>query len=383
MRKRRKVITCLLVVALCLSSVLGNMGIRKAEAALKKSGDWSYYVLKDGTVEIYSFNGNKKKVSIPKEIDGKLVSTIDTSFAFSACGKLESLEIPSGVKRISKEAFYECGKLKEIKVAEENKTYDSRDNCNGVIETGTNTLVMGGIGTKIPSSVTKIGEDAFLGSNLESIEIPSSITSIGPEAFYACKKLKNIEIPSSVTDIGYMAFGFCRSLENIEIPSSVTRIGYEAFMYCKKLQSIEIPSSVKNMGYETFWKCKELKSVKIAEGVTKIGDFAFAECVSLKSVEMPSSLKRIGDDSFSFCISLESIEIPEGVTSIEMGAFEYCFNLKEVTIHSEKLKKVDINVLNEIDKEAVIKVPKGKLKAYKKLFAPRTGYKKTMKIEEM
>lgn len=96
-----------------------------------------------------------------------------------------------------------------------------------------------------------------------------------------------------------------------------------------------------------------------------------------------ATVTSIGETAFYACTKLKNIEIPEDVTQIGMCAFEYCVNLKEITIRSEKLKKVDLDALNKIDKNAVIKVPKGKRKAYKKLFIPRTGYKKTMKIEEI
>lgn len=85
---KRKILICLLVLVLGLSFGFVGMGTGKAEAKLKKSGNWSYYVLKDGTVEIYEFHGNKKKVGIPEKIDGKLVSSICYgNMSFGNCDK--------------------------------------------------------------------------------------------------------------------------------------------------------------------------------------------------------------------------------------------------------------------------------------------------------
>ena len=92
--------------------------------------------------------------------------------------------------------------------------YDSRDNCNAIIEKATNTLIQACNNTKIPSSVTNIRD--FSGcSGLTSIEIPASVTSIGDYAFYKCSGLTSIVIPSSVTSIGNEAFEDCIGLKDV------------------------------------------------------------------------------------------------------------------------------------------------------------------------
>lgn len=97
--------------------------------------------------------------------------------------------------------------MASIKVEEGNAVYDSRDDCNAIIETGSNTLLIGSISTVIPSSVTSIKENAFYENNgLRSIEIPSSVTSIGGYAFYGCGGLTGIKISPSVTSIGCYTF---------------------------------------------------------------------------------------------------------------------------------------------------------------------------------
>ena len=91
-----------------------------------------------------------------------------------------------------------------------NATYDSRDNCNAIIETGSNTLIIGCMNTVIPNSVALIGEYAFYEcSGLTSINIPSGVTSIGEYAFQECTSITSVTIPSSVTSIGSYAFSRC------------------------------------------------------------------------------------------------------------------------------------------------------------------------------
>ena len=98
-----------------------------------------------------------------------------------------SVTIPSAVKVIEAKAFFNCGKLTSFSVDKENKVYDSRGNCNAIIETATNTLIYGCKNTVIPNTVTKIGEDAFAYCvALKSIEIPNSVTDIKSGAFWDC-----------------------------------------------------------------------------------------------------------------------------------------------------------------------------------------------------
>jgi hypothetical protein len=81
-----------------------------------------------------------------------------------------------------------------------NTIYDSRENCNAIIETATNTLIAGCQNTIIPNSVTSIGDRAFSGcSSLTSITIPNSVTSIGDYAFSYCSSLTHITLESSIT----------------------------------------------------------------------------------------------------------------------------------------------------------------------------------------
>ena len=127
--------------------------------------------------------------------------------AFSGCTGVTSLIIPKSVTHIESYAFIGFSGVVSIIVDSENTVYDSRNNCNAIIEKSSNTLVLGCKYTVIPNSVTSIGQGAFYKcTNLTSITIPNSVTSIGASAFWGCESLRSVTIPRSVTSIGNSAF---------------------------------------------------------------------------------------------------------------------------------------------------------------------------------
>ncbi len=173
------------------------------------------YYNKDGNGAIVTYGNSKYSgdVSIPSTVNYGGMEYSVTSIrndAFYDCSDLTSVTIPNSVTSIGYYAFQNCSGLTSIKVEIGNTTYDSRNDCNAIIETASNTLVAGCKNTVIPNSVTRIGISAFSScSGLTSVTIPNSVTSIGDGAFFNCTGLTSVTIPNSVTSIGDGAFFNC------------------------------------------------------------------------------------------------------------------------------------------------------------------------------
>lgn len=136
--------------------------------------------------------------------------------AFSPCSGLSSVSIPSSVTNIGRSAFGECTGLTSISVDKDNLYYDSRDNCNALIQTSNSRLLVGCVNTIIPKTVTQIYDAAFQGcTGLSSVTIPEGVTIIGPSAFSGCTGLTSITIPSSVRNINFSSFSGCSALASI------------------------------------------------------------------------------------------------------------------------------------------------------------------------
>lgn len=242
--------------------------------------------------------------------------------AFLGCTGLTNIVIPKSVTKIGEHAFYGTG-LMSIMVDESNSTFDSRDNCNAIIKTKDNELILGCKNTVIPNSVTRIGKSAFSGCDgLTSIVIPNSVTRIGEYAFSYCTALNSIIVPDTVIWIESGAFSNCSSLQSIIIPNSVTRIGDYAFSGCEGLTSIVIPNSVTEIEYKSFKGCTSLSSVVIPNSVTKIAEFAFSGCTALNNIIIPDSVNEIERGAFEDCTALRSITIPNSVINVHISSFK-------------------------------------------------------------
>ncbi len=277
--------------------------------------------------------------------------------AFENCNGLTNLFIPKSVASIGTAAFYGCKGLTEIDVDSDNNAYDSRQYCNAIIETASNTLITGCINSQIPYTVTAIGESAFHGlSNLTSIAFPESLISIGKDAFYGTG-LTSVDFPESLITIGELAFGYCRDILSVEIPNSVTTIGENAFLYCSGIKDVVIGNAVVSIGTGAFSDCIALGNVTFGNSLATIGDRAFRACRAIATLTIPNSVVSIGGSAFYNCSGLVSVAIGNSVAAIGESAFGYCNALRTINVDADNTfydSRQDCNAIIETASNTLI-----------------------------
>lgn len=322
---------------------------------------------------------------------------------------IESLVIPKSVKRIDPSAFRNNPKLTSIKVKRGNKVYDSRKGCNAIIESTGDRLIQACVETVVPEGVKVIGNSAFGGVDVPSVEIPSSVVKIENGAFMGSDAMKRIVVPGSVKSIGSHAFSSCFGLEEIIVEEGVESIETSAFSNCINLRRVHLPVSLEKIGNPDekyrflFDDCHLLSEVVIPEEnpyfycygnaiidkktLTVISGYALDQCRIDHGLRqyMP---KKIASQAFAGFRLLTSVWLPESVEEIESYAFYACPSLR--LIHcAGKVPPVlgdKAFVLNNYESDwnipieecVTVVVPEGSLEAYRN--AP--GWKEFKRIIE-
>ena len=182
------------------------------------------------------------------------------NYTFGYCYALESITIPASVTDIGTQIFTHCTNLKSLQVAEGNAKYDSRNNCNAIIETGSNKLITSCATTTIPDGVETIGTYAFSGITIPELVLPKSLETIEKNGIRNCTFHKPLIIPEGVKKMGEYALSY-NSVDSIIVRGQITRIEKNTFGGCARSTFIDIPESVKEIADNAFNGCTSLKKL--------------------------------------------------------------------------------------------------------------------------
>ncbi len=345
------------------------------------------------SIEDRAFEGcsSLKTITIPKYVSEM------GSYVFSGCTNLESIRISASVSKIGSRMFAGCPNLKSIVVEEGNKKYDSRENCNAIVETATNTLVCGTENSTIPSTITAIGSSAFAETGLKNFVIPEGVTSIQYGAFENCQNLKSVTLPQSLKKLEYRVFAKS-GLTSVVIPEGITRLPDGTFTECQNLETVTLPTTLEAIENNAFSN-SGLTLIFIPKGVTSISSTSFNYYGKLSTISVsdenttydsrnncnaiiqtatnqilrgtsntiiPNTATSIGDNAFNDINSLTSIVIPESVTSIGQYAFRFCNSLAEVVCKAKVAPQLKSDAFsNDILSKATLYVPEESVESYK------------------
>lgn len=191
---------------------------------------------------------------------------------------LKSLEFPEQPFKIGGSAFSGCGNLKSL---------------------------------TLPSRAT-LEDGCFSDTGIESLVIENGVTELKYSSFSDCKNLIDIDLPSTLREFP-RAFAGCTSLASVMLPEGLTSISVEAFSGCSALADVNFPSSLESIGEQAFQNCKSLTNLAFNPDLSTIDDYAFSGCEGLTEIILPSGLSKIEKNTFSSCKNLIKIAYPSGI----------------------------------------------------------------------
>ena len=242
----------------CGIGLKGRADTGEHEFYKAKTKEYQYYV-RDGVVEIEKYIGKKKKVTVPEKIEGKCVVSIRNCFYRTS---VSSVTVPDSISAMNSRAFYNCKKLKKVKLSKK-------------------------------------------------------ITTIPSGAFMGCTSLTKVSMSSSVSEIGDKAFWNCGALTSVG-DLTLKKIGRRAFENCIKLKgTITLDSSLEKISYGSFCNCKKL-SFRFPDKDLTVYDLAFAGC---RTISKRYISPNISAGAYAACTNIDTVVVKDDNVIEENGVY--------------------------------------------------------------
>ena len=220
------------------------------------------------------------------------VKVLEPEVFLGALDNLQTLTVHDGVEEIGDETFKGCYKLAQV---------------------------------ELPSSLKRIGNNAFYSTAIASLTTPASI---GESAFENCYNLTSVTLLDGAEYVGPRAFRYDAALTEFTTGRSLKSIGDYAFFSAP----VRELTTAANIGTGAFQNCDSLRSVIFLDGVETIGKAAFSHADSLETVVFPNTLVSIGDEAFQQNVNLRVINLPKGVKKIGKNAFYWCVQAERIIL---------------------------------------------------
>ena len=317
---------------------------------------------------IVFYDGNQdgvftKKISFA---DGNLISTV-SQFAFYNNPYIEEVDLSNctALTTIEEGAFMNCTNLKRV-ILPSSVTRIGKNafsGCTKLISTADKTMNL--------TNVSYIGPNAFKSCNngdFTTIQFSNKLETLGAQAFYNCTNLQEITLVPSITNIGDEAFAQCTGMNNAKVYNTTLSIG--EFSNCTTLRNVYLNDKIEKITERCFENANANKiyrvistqtddsSLNVEEGLPQslktIGDYAFYQS-NIEKIVLPNSTKEIGEYAFGKCTTIKSIDL-NIVEYIKAHAFDGITskNFNTITIPQTLVNSRDEkgNIVKGIDEYA-------------------------------
>ena len=252
------------------------------------------------------------------------------SNAFYNCASLAELTLPDSLVSIGASAFYNCSSLGELVIpsAVESIGNSAFNGCSSMEE------------ASVPASVTSLGTSVFANcTSLVRATVEAPITSIPNTTFQNCTSLVRFNSEedgvfdlTGYTSVGNSAF-IGSAVQSVNFDAAFESAGQMAFQNCSRLRLLNFGENTAesvSFGSQCFQSCTSLQAVALPANTTALGNYAFADCVELEDIDLGASLGEIPGNCFADCTSLVEITVPDSVTATGNGSFSGCTSLTSI-----------------------------------------------------
>lgn len=213
-----------------------------------------------------------------------------------------------------------------------------------------------------------VGDAAFRGSSLQSIQFIGPIESIGNYAFAMNSKLESVKFNEDVKILGSSAFAFCMNLRIVNFNKGLNQVKSMAFIHNVSLERVALPDNLEKLDFNSFGDCTALRSITLPATAKFSGD-AILNCPNLQAIRLtridepeaiyseegvlfsknlellyypltkadesytlPTKIKVIANGAFSSNSCIKSVTCRSAIREIGSFAFENCLNLEEIIL---------------------------------------------------